>query len=179
MVETTQIGYRWLDILPNFGANVAIEPIACKNYGNLTVTGVSDAEDTPVVTGGGEIADLAELTPTTAALALLADGETRLTKIGHLRGHETDRLTALTAEAKKLGATIEEGEDYLTFAGNYRLHPATIDSYADHRMATFGAIIGLAVDGTVVNDVATTAKTMPDFPVAWTKLAAGERQLRA
>jgi len=177
--ETTQIGDRGGDILPKCGANVAFEPVAGTNYGNLTVPAVRDAEGTPVVTGGGEIADLAELTPTTAALALLADGETRLTKIGHLRGHETDRLTALTAEAKKLGATIEEGEDYLTFAGNYRLHPATIDSYADHRMATFGAIIGLAVEGTVVNDVATTAKTMPDFPVAWTKLAAGERQIRA
>ena len=178
-VETTQIGDRWRDILPQFGATVAFEPVTGTNYGNLTVTGMLNAHGTPVITGGGEIADLAELTPTTAAIALLAQGETRLTKIGHLRGHETDRLIALHAEAQKLGANIEEGEDYLTFAGGYQLHPATLDSYADHRMATFGAIIGLVLNGTVVTDVATTAKTMPDFPVAWTKLAAGEQQIRA
>lgn len=178
-VETTQIGDRWREILPKFGATVAFEPVAGTNYGNLTVTGVLDTNGSPLITGTGEIADLAELAPTTAAIALLAQGETRLTKIGHLRGHETDRLTALHTEAQKLGASIEEGQDYLTFSGGYRLQPATLDSYADHRMATFGAIIGLVLDGTVVNDVATTAKTMPDFPVAWTALAAGERQIRA
>ncbi|TQL65869.1 3-phosphoshikimate 1-carboxyvinyltransferase [Enteractinococcus coprophilus] len=177
--ETTQIGDRWRDILPAFGATVTFEPVAGTNYGDLTVTGTRDATGRPIITGGGEIADLAELTPTTAALALLADGPTRLTKIGHLRGHETDRLTALNAEATKLGATIEEGLDYLAFAGGYDLTGATLESYADHRMATFGAIIGLAVEHTVVHDIATTAKTMPDFPSAWTKLAAGQRDIRA
>ena len=132
-----------------------------------------------MITGAGELENLAELTPTTAALALLADGETRLTKIGHLRGHETDRLTALRTEAQKLGVTIDEGPDYLNFSGGYQLHAATLESYADHRMATFGALIGLAVEGTVVTDIATTAKTMPDFPIAWAQLAAGKGQIRA
>ncbi|OAV62583.1 hypothetical protein A6F49_06400 [Enteractinococcus helveticum] len=177
--ETTQIGNRWREILPAFGATVSFEPVAGTNYGNLTVTGKRDDKGRPVITGGGEIADLAELTPTTAALALLADGPTQLTKIGHLRGHETDRLKALNAEAAKLGATIEEGTDYLAFAGGYDLTGATLDSYADHRMATFGAIIGLVVKDTVVNDIATTAKTMPDFPTAWTALATGQRDIRA
>ncbi|MDN6638853.1 MAG: 3-phosphoshikimate 1-carboxyvinyltransferase, partial [Yaniella sp.] len=106
-------------------------------------------------------------------------GPTHLTNIGHLRGHETDRLIALNAEATKLGATIEEGEDFLSFAGGYALQPAILESYADHRMATYGAIIGLVVEGTVVTDIATTAKTMPNFPTAWTELASAERQIRA
>lgn len=178
-IETTQIGARWRDILPKFGATVTFEPVPGTNYGNLTVTGVRDTHGNPVITGAGEISDLAELTPTTAAIAMLADGPTRLTKIGHLRGHETDRLVALHTEAKKLGVSIEEGIDYLAFSGGHRLTGATLESYADHRMATYGAIIGLAVPNTVVTDIATTAKTMPDFPTAWTKLAAGERQIRA
>lgn len=178
-IETTQIGARWRDILPKFGATVTFEPVPGTNYGNLTVTGVRDTHGNPVITGAGEISDLAELTPTTAAIAMLANGPTRLTKIGHLRGHETDRLVALHTEAKKLGVSIEEGIDYLAFSGGHRLTGATLESYADHRMATYGAIIGLAVPNTVVTDIATTAKTMPDFPTAWTKLAAGERQIRA
>src|SRR5699024_11969145 len=100
---------------------------------NLTVTGVLDNDGRPVVTGDGALSDLAELPPTTAALALPADGPTRLTKIGHLRGHETDRLTALYTEAEKLGAIVQEGEDFLDFTGNYPLQAATLDSYADHR----------------------------------------------
>lgn len=177
--ETTQIGDRWREILPAFGATVTFEPTPGTNYGDLTVTGALDEQGHPVITGAGELADLAELTPTTAAMALLANGPTRLTKIGHLRGHETDRLIALNTEAAKLGATIEEGPDYLAFAGGYQLSGTTLESYADHRMATFGAIIGLVIQNTVVNDIATTAKTMPDFPTAWTKLAAGDRQIRA
>lgn len=177
--HTTQIGDRWREILPAFGATVTFEPTPGANYGDLTVTGTRDHNGQPVITGGGVLADLAELTPTTAALALLADGPTRLANIAHLRGHETDRLVALNAEAAKLGATIEEGPDYLAYTGGYQLTGTTLDSYADHRMATFGAIVGLVVPNTLVHDVATTAKTMPDFPNAWTKLAAGERQIRA
>src|SRR5699024_5710467 len=122
---------------------------------------------------------LAELTPTTAALALLADGPTRLTKLGHLRGHETDRLTALYTEAENIGALVREGEDFLDFTGNYPLQAATLDSYPDHRMANFVAILGLLVEGIDVTDMATTAKTMPDFPAAWRQLASLERQIRA
>ena len=177
--ETTQIGDRWREILPAFGATVTFDPVAGTNYGNLTVTGQRDENGRPVISGAGDIADLAELTPTTAALALLADGPTRLTKIGHLRGHETDRLKALNAEAVKLGATIEEGADYLAFAGGYQLTGATLESYADHRMATFGAILGLVIENTVVHDIATTAKTMPDFPSAWANLVAGHQDIRA
>lgn len=178
-VETTQIGDRWRTVLPQFGARVTFTPVEGTNYGDLTVSGSLDAQGKPVIAGAGELSDLAELTPTTAAIAMLADGPTHLTNIGHLRGHETDRLIALNAEATKLGATIEEGEDFLSFAGGYALQPAILESYADHRMATYGAIIGLVVEGTVVTDIATTAKTMPNFPTAWTELASAERQIRA
>src|SRR5699024_11779797 len=106
-------------------------------------------------------------------------GPPRVTKVGDLLGHEADRLTALCTEAEKLGAIVQEGEDFLDFTGNYRLQAATLDSYADHRMATFAATLRLRVEGVEVTDIATTAKTMPDFPRAWRQLASLERQIRA
>ena len=113
-----------------------------------------------------------ELTPTVAALAALATTETRLRGIAHLRGHETDRLHALAAEINALGGSVAETEDGL------RITPAPLAgarwrSYADHRMATAGAIIGLLVPGVEVEDVATTAKTMPGFEHMWAQMLDG------
>src|SRR5699024_12658147 len=119
------------------------------------------------------------LTATAAALAVLAEGQARLTQVGRLRGHAIDRRTALYTEAEQLGPIVQEGEDFLAFTGNYPLQAVTLDSYADHRMATFGAVLGLRVEGIEVTDIATTAKTMPDFPAAWRQLASLERQIRA
>lgn len=164
--STTQIGNRWREILPRFGADVHFTPVPGTDYGNLTVTGPSSGN----FTGGGDIIDTAELAPTVAALALLADGPTRLSGIGHLRGHETDRLHAITTEAAALGANVTEGEDFLEFTGNYTLRPAHLHAYDDHRMATFAAILGLGVSGITLDDVATTSKTMPNFARAWAEL---------
>lgn len=168
-VKTTQIGDRWRQILPMFGASVEFDRQKNANFGTLIVTGQRD-ENGPVVTGGGEIADTAELAPSVCALALAAQGPTQVTRIGHLRGHETDRLTAITAEAAKLGVQITEGPDFLAFTGGTQLQPARLDSYADHRMATFAAILGLVTPGIRIADVATTAKTMPRFPRAWLQM---------
>ncbi|MFD7950096.1 3-phosphoshikimate 1-carboxyvinyltransferase [Micrococcus luteus] len=174
--RTTQIGDRWRRILPQFGASVALTVDRTdRSRGRLTVTGAVHDDGAPRITGAGEIADTAELAPIAAALALLASGPTRLTGIGHLRGHETDRLAALTAEAARLGITVDEDETSLGFPGTDAsgpLSPAALETYHDHRMATFAAVVGLRVPGTGIVDVATTAKTMPDFPALWTALVA-------
>lgn len=174
--STTQIGDRWRRILPAFGAEVTFSPDpGDPARGTLTVTGGVDGGGRPRVAGAGEVADTAELAPTVAALALLAAGPTRLSGIGHLRGHETDRLAALAAEAARFGVDVAEGPDALDFPGTAAggaPSAAQVHTYEDHRMATFAAVVGLRAPGTTVRDVATTAKTMPDFPALWEGLVA-------
>ncbi len=116
-----------------------------------------------------------ELAPSMAALAALASpgSVSTLSGIAHLRGHETDRLAALTAEINGLGGQCRETDDGLVITA-VPLHEGLWRSYADHRMATAGAIVGLRVPGVQVEDIATTAKTLPDFPGMWADLLAGK-----
>ena len=111
----------------------------------------------------------ASLTEVDATLAALAATPSRLSGIGHLRGHETDRLAALSTELTRLGGDVEEESDALTIRPR-ALRGGTWHAYADHRMATAGAVLGLAVDGVVVDDIASTSKTMPQFPALWASL---------
>lgn len=122
-----------------------------------------------------DLHDVGELAPSVAAIAALAapGSVSRLTGIAHLRGHETDRLAALTAEITALGGTCDEIDDGLVITAT-PLHGGVWHSYADHRMATAGAIVGLRVDGVTVEDVETTAKTLPDFPALWSDMLAGQ-----
>ena len=122
-----------------------------------------------------DLHDVGELAPAVAALAALASpgSVSHLRGIAHLRGHETDRLAALTAEINGLGGQCEETLDGLTITATL-LHGGTWHSYADHRMATAGAIIGLRVPDVEVEDIATTAKTLPDFPHMWADMLAGQ-----
>jgi 3-phosphoshikimate 1-carboxyvinyltransferase len=112
--------------------------------------------------------DVGELTPSVAALAALAaaGSVSRLSGIAHLRGHETDRLAALSTEINRLGGDCRETKDGLEITAT-PLRPGIWQSYADHRMATAGAIIGLRVDGVEVDDIETTAKTLPNFAAMW------------
>ena len=122
-----------------------------------------------------DLHDVGELTPAVAALAALAsDGSvSQLRGIAHLRGHETDRLVALSAEINGLGGQCEETPDGLLITAR-PLHGGVWRSYADHRMATAGAIVGLRVPGVEVQDIGTTAKTLPQFPQLWADMLAGE-----
>jgi 3-phosphoshikimate 1-carboxyvinyltransferase len=122
-----------------------------------------------------DLHEVGELTPAVAVLAALAkeDSVSRLSGVAHLRGHETDRLAALTAEINGLGGHCEETPDGLLIAAQ-PLGGGVWRSYADHRMATAGAIVGLAVDGVEVEDIATTAKTLPNFPQMWADMLAGD-----
>jgi 3-phosphoshikimate 1-carboxyvinyltransferase len=122
-----------------------------------------------------DLHDVGELAPAVAALAALASpgSVSKLTGIAHLRGHETDRLAALSAEINGLGGHCEEIPDGLVLTARL-LHGGLWRSYADHRMATAGAIVGLRAPGVVVEDIGTTAKTLPDFPRMWADMLAGQ-----
>lgn len=157
--HTTQIGAHLATILPLFGATVSLE------NGSMTVTGGSSITGVDLdLTIGGELA------PTLVALAALADSPSTITGIGHIRHHETDRLAALVTEINGLGGDVTELEDGLRIVPR-PLHGGAWGTYHDHRMAHAGAIIGLAVPGVEIRDVATTAKTLPQFPALWTTLA--------
>lgn len=162
--STTQPGDDLREILARMGAAVDLDA-----DGTLSVTG------TGVVHGLDlDLTRAGELAPTIAALAALADSPTRLRGIGHLRGHETDRLAALVTEITRLGGDARELPDGIEITPA-PLHGGVVETYHDHRMATFGAVIGLAVEGVAVHDVATTAKTLPDFPGMWRRmLGSGE-----
>jgi 3-phosphoshikimate 1-carboxyvinyltransferase len=122
-----------------------------------------------------DLHDVGELAPAVAALAGLASpgSVSQLTGIAHLRGHETDRLAALSAEINGLGGYCEEVPDGLVITARL-LHGGLWRSYADHRMATAGAIVGLRTPGVEVEDIGTTAKTLPDFPQMWADMLAGQ-----
>jgi 3-phosphoshikimate 1-carboxyvinyltransferase len=116
-----------------------------------------------------DLSDCTELVPVLVALAALASTESTLCGIAHMRGQETDRLRALSAELTRLGGECHETPDGLRVVPR-RLHGGVVQTYADHRMAMFAAVLGLAVDGVLVENVATTAKTVPDFPERWTAM---------
>jgi 3-phosphoshikimate 1-carboxyvinyltransferase len=122
-----------------------------------------------------DLHEVGELTPAVAALAALASpgSVSQLTGIAHLRGHETDRLAALSAEINGLGGQCDQTRDGLVVTAR-PLHGGLWRSYADHRMATAGAIVGLRVPGIEVDDIATTAKTLPEFPQLWAEMLAGQ-----
>lgn len=130
------------------------------------------------VAGTGRIAGVdldltaaSELTPTLFALAAFADAPTTLHGIGHIRGHETDRIAALVANLRALGGEAEELPDGIRVVPR-PLHGGVWQAHHDHRIATAGAIIGLRVPGVEVDDIGTTAKTMPEFPQLWQRLLA-------
>ena len=116
-----------------------------------------------------DLHEVGELTPAIAALAALADSPSRLRGVAHIRGHETDRLTALAAGINALGGRVTEHPDGLSIDPR-PLHGGTWRAYADHRIAQAGAVLGLAVDGVEVDDIACTTKTLADFPGMWSRL---------
>jgi 3-phosphoshikimate 1-carboxyvinyltransferase len=155
---TTQPGDVFGDIAERMGCTVRRGP------DGLTLTGPDQLHGIDV-----DLHDVGELTPTVAALAVLAHEPSVLRGIAHLRGHETDRLAALAAEINALGGSATETEDGLEIRP-MPLHAGLWHAYDDHRMATAGAIVGLMVMGVEVDDIATTAKTLPDFPSMWAEM---------
>ncbi|WP_432535421.1 3-phosphoshikimate 1-carboxyvinyltransferase [Kineococcus arenarius] len=160
--STTQAGDLLRDVLDQMGAEVSLD------RDGLLVRGTGELYGLDL-----DLHEAGELAPVITALAALASTPTRLRGIAHLRGHETDRLAALVTEVNSLGGDAEETADGLLVRPR-PLHGGVFRTYADHRMATAGAVIGLAVEGVLVEDVATTGKTLPDFPGMWTAMLRGE-----
>jgi len=162
-MATTQPGDQLRQILAKMGANTSL-----RDEG-LTITGGESIHGIDI-----DLHDVGELTPAIAALAALADSPSHLRGIGHLRLHETDRLAALTREINSLGGDVVEDQTSLriTPAGKFGkgLHAGTFHTYDDHRLATAAAVIGLVVPGIEIENVATTRKTLPDFPGLWQSL---------
>lgn len=157
-VHSTQPGALLPEILQAMGAHVS------RHSGVLTVRA-----------GGGikgltlDLSAASELTPTIVGLAAFADSPTTIRGIGHIRLHETDRIAALIGNLRALGGEAEELPDGL------RVIPAPLRAGAwpahhDHRMATTGALIGLRVPGVEIDEIGTTAKTLPEFTLLWERM---------
>ena len=164
---TTQVGDMWRELLPALGARVSYAE------GQLTVTGPAQLPEGDFsfdLSAGGELA------PTMAAACAFVKGRVELTGIAHLRGHETDRLAALAAEINRLGGSAHDTADSLVIEAPIpaaaEAQPVLARTYDDHRMATFAAIIGLRRPNVVVQNVATVAKTMPEFTAMWEDMLA-------
>lgn len=156
--ETTQAGDALRDILTRMGCRVAFTDEG------LSVTGPDELQGVDL-----DLHDVGELAPAVAALCALATTPSHLRGIAHIRHHETDRLAALATELGGLGADVTERPDGLELRPA-RLGGGLFHTYADHRMAHAGVIVGAAVDGVLVENVATTGKTFPDFPGFWSGL---------
>ena len=164
---TTQVGDMWRELLPALGAQVRYAE------SRLTVTGPAQLPEGDFsfdLSAGGELA------PTMAAACAFVKGRVELTGIAHLRGHETDRLAALAAEINRLGGAAHDTADSLVIEAPIpaaaEAAPVLARTYDDHRMATFAAIIGLRRPNVVVQNVATVAKTMPEFTAMWEDMLA-------
>jgi 3-phosphoshikimate 1-carboxyvinyltransferase len=155
---TTQPGDQLRSIFTQMGAKVSMDEKG------LTLTGTGAIHGIDI-----DLHDVGELTPSIAAVAALADSPSHLRGIAHLRLHETDRLAALTREINALGGNVVEEESALHITPA-PLHGGVFHTYDDHRLATAGAVLGLVVPGIEVENIATTRKTLPDFPGLWSSL---------
>ena len=165
---TTQPGGLLPGYLEQMGAKVSFPTIDgvryCEVTGDGTVRGLGSFD----LTAAGEIA------PSLTAILIFADKPTDMVGIGHLRGHETNRLEALVNEIRRIGGVAEELPDGLRIepVPSEALHEANMETYADHRMATFAAMLGLRIPDIQVINVATTRKTLPDFVGMWNGMLA-------
>jgi len=156
--QTTQAGDALISLLPKLGSSVS------RDGNDLVVTGGSEISGIDV-----DLHDVGELTPVIAALCALATGPSTLRGIAHLRGHETDRLAALVTEINKLGGNASETPDGIHIEPA-QLHGGQFATYSDHRMAMAGAVLGLAINDLVIEDIATTGKTLPNFAKMWQEM---------
>ena len=156
--HTTQPGDALRDLLGRMGAQVTLDG-----------RGLTVAAGPRLLGLDADLHDVGELTPVLAALCALARTPSHLRGIAHLRGHETDRLSALATELTAIGGDVTEHQDGLEIRPA-TLHAGVVHSYDDHRMAQAGALLGLVVPGIEVENVATTSKTLPDFVGQWDAL---------
>jgi 3-phosphoshikimate 1-carboxyvinyltransferase len=159
--STAQPGDHLRSLLTQMGGSVTLTPDGLTIRGTGVIHGIH-----------ADLSEGSELTMVIAALAALADSPSHLIGIGHIRNHETDRLAALTRELTNLGTAVTELDDGLRIEPK-PLSGGVFETYDDHRMAHAGAVLGLAVPGIDLTDIACTSKTMPDFPALWAAMVHG------
>ncbi|WP_045876281.1 3-phosphoshikimate 1-carboxyvinyltransferase [Pseudofrankia sp. DC12] len=157
---TTQPGRMLPGLLEAMGAHAELTPQGLRVRGGAGLHGLD-----------ADLGDVGEAAPVLTALAVLADSPSRLRGIAHLRLQETDRLGALADQLGRLGADISVTEDGLAIRPA-PLRGARLDPLADHRLAMTYAVVGLRVPGITVDDIATTGKTVPEFPAMWAAMLA-------
>jgi 3-phosphoshikimate 1-carboxyvinyltransferase len=111
---------------------------------------------------------------TIAITALFAKGKTAIRNVGNWRVKETDRLTAMATELRKVGATVVEGSDFIEITPPRRLISAVIDTYNDHRIAMCFSLVALGKVPVTINDPGCTSKTFPDYFEQFRKLTIGK-----
>jgi len=161
--STSQPGDQLRDIFAKMGARIEQNNEGLKISGSGKINGIDI-----------DLHNVGELTPSIAAVAALASTPSTLRGIAHLRLHETDRLAALANEINNLGGDVTEGPGELLIKPAKLIASQIFKSYEDHRMATAGAIIGLAVKDLIVENIETTKKTLPNFPGMWQEMLNGK-----
>jgi len=150
--DSIQGDVRFVEVLERMGAQVSLGP----NWIEVRGTGRLKALD-------ADLNHIPDAAMTAAVMALFADGPSTLRNIASWRVKETDRLAAMATELRKLGASVEEGADYLRVAPPAQLRPATIDTYDDHRMAMCFSLAALGGVPVRINDPKCVAKTFPEY----------------
>ena len=148
---STQGDVRFAAILGHMGADVTIDEF-----------GIALRADGPLHGVTVDMADCSDTAQTLAAVAVFADGPTRVTGIGFIRNKETDRVGAVVAELRRCGIAADEEEDgFIVHPGTPR--PAVVQTYRDHRMAMSFALLGLRVPGIAIADPGCVDKTFPGY----------------
>ncbi|WP_309065117.1 3-phosphoshikimate 1-carboxyvinyltransferase [Microbacterium sp.] len=160
-LHSTQPGALLPEILQAMGAHTS------RHGGALTVRAGDRIRGLDL-----DLSAASELTPTIVGLAVFADAPTTIRGVGHIRRHETDRIAALVSGIRGLGGEAEELPDGLRVLPR-PLSGGAWPAHHDHRMATTGALIGLRVDGVEIDDIGTTAKTLPEFVQLWERMLGG------
>jgi len=143
----------FLEILEQMGARVAWLPDAVEITGTGRLAGVDVAMNS-----------MPDVVPTLAAIATFADSPTRIRKVGFIRHHESDRISAIATELRRIGVAVQEFDDGLEITPSAaKLHPATIETYDDHRIAMAFGVAGLKLPGMRIRNPGCVAKTYPDF----------------
>ncbi len=153
--QSIQGDVGFVKLLERMGCRAVVEPARIVLQGPASSTKLAGLDV--------DLADMPDMVPTLAVLALFADGATCIRNVGNLRVKESDRLAALARELSKLGAAVEESADGLRITPPSRVLPGIIETYADHRIAMSFALVGLRVPDLAITDPGCVGKTLPDF----------------
>ncbi len=143
---------RFAEVLEKMGAKVTWS----ENWIEVSASGPLQSIDL-------DLNHIPDAAMTIAVAALFAKGKTTIRNIYNWRVKETDRIAAMATELRKLGAQVEEGEDFISITSTDNIQPAAIDTYNDHRIAMCFSLAAFATKGVVINDPGCTAKTFPDY----------------